>query len=280
MLPHVEHGDAGRREGGGHIGGDRDVVESDDGHLLRHADPVLSQLAEDADGHRIVEADDGGQPSIEQFAGAGHAPFARERLRDDGELHVRVVRALPQSGDAIGDGVELERAGHDADAAMPQLGQVPSDRDARTVVVRKHGVDGEMVVADDCGAAPRQREVEQGLRHALLATRVGVARSGDDDRADALSQQRLHLCELAVRGAVGLGDLHRPVLERRAADHAAGDLGEVGVADLVHHEADRRHESAGETPCVHVGFVSQLLRDPPHMRRDFRRDSGAAGHGS
>ena len=107
---------------------------------------MLPQFTQDADRHGVVEADDRGYITIAQLLGAGDPTLTGERLRDHGEFGAGGTCSLAQARDAIGDGVEFDGPGDDADALMSELCEMLADRDSRAMVVRQYGINGQVMI--------------------------------------------------------------------------------------------------------------------------------------
>lgn len=163
MLPHLDHRYSDGGEGRSDIGGDGDVVEPDDRNLLWHAGSVVAKLAEDADGHRVVEADNGRHALLKKFFGSGNTALTGEWFRHNGEVDPWGLRSFPQSVDAVGNRVQSKRACHNTDSTMPQFREVASDGYACAVVVGEHGIDVQMVSPDYGDSAAGEGEALEGF---------------------------------------------------------------------------------------------------------------------
>ena len=87
-----------------------------------------------------------------------------------------------------------------------------------------------------------RRQLDLGLG---LQPGVGVSGAGDEQDADALRDEVPDLLELLLRVARRVADLDHQVLLTGRLDHAARDLREVRVVDLVDDQSDRRGRPTG-----------------------------------
>ena len=182
----------------------------------------------------------------------------------------------PDAGEPVGHGGEDRRPGDHPDPPVPELEQVRGHGGAGGLVVGPHGVGGEVVAADhgDPPAALLERgEHGVGLR---LQRGVGVAGAGHDDRVGAVGDERADLVQLGLGVAPRVADLHGQPALGGDPDDPARDLREVGVADLVHDQADGGGRAARERARVDVGDVAHLHRHLAHVRGDRLADARAA----
>ena len=85
------------------------------------------------------------------------------------------------------------------------------------------------------------------------------------------------LDEFPLRVAAAVADLDGEAVLGAEPEDAAGDLSEVGVADLVDDESDRSGGPARQRARLGVGHVAQRPRHLPHALGDGFADSGRAG---
>jgi hypothetical protein len=165
------------------------VVEPGHRHVRRDPDPGLPQLAQRADGHLVVRADQGlwQRLAAEQGAGGGDAAVLGEVALDD--LGDATAQA---GGDALLEGQppfrgvrRVPRAGEEAEPlVLVLLGQVPGDRGHAAGVVAEEDIGRGLAAApgddDDRqlgGQRPQLGVIEDFLR---------------DDEAVDLAGERAH----------------------------------------------------------------------------------------
>ena len=99
----------------------------------------------------------------------------------------------------------------------------------------------------------------------VLLVGVGRARTGIDDRVDALRAQPSDVRDLLVGVAIGLAHDHREAVDERDVFDPAHDARVELVAEVVHQDAHDvgalHHEAAGEQ----VGLEVELGRGGHHL---------------
>jgi len=242
---------------------DRQVVEADDRHVLRHPTAVQLQRLEGAGRHVVGRGRDGVDRGI-ALQQALHGPGAAV-AREVGVLHERGVEV--RTGQRVddtaepGDGcVGVGRPGDGRDAAAAEPDEVLGC-DAAAVPV----VDVDEPVGPAVQRSSPEHRRQAGLHHHALqgvvpaqrhdhhAVGAGTAQHAPDPVVPTLgvAQQQLE---------VELG-----ALERRG--HAHDHLAEEGVAEQLRvvvrgGEDDRTDLLARQGLCHHVGHVPQLADGP------------------
>ena len=186
--------------------------------------------------------------------------------------------APEQAAHAVGDGVEQARPARDRDAAVSELQQMPAQGVARLLVVRQHGIRVQVVTTDDRDPPTALLVSAKLAVEGHLESRVGVPRPSDNDGTHAVGAHDPHLCQFALRHPIGVRDLHRAAVLGCNSYHAACDLGEVRVADLVYEQPHGRGDAPSQAARMHVRHITEFSCDLLHVEGEFFRDSVAACH--
>ena len=236
-----------------------EVVEPDDGDILRHAPAGLLQGAHGPERERVVEAEDRveiGAP-VEEFAHASRAVRAmpERRVADDRLVvrHARGLERLPvaaQSQPGRPDHLALVRA-DDGDAPPPGTQQELGRRPRRLDVLHRDVVGGPV---EDPLAEHHQR-----VRHVEAVDVVlPHAERAEDEPVGHLQPRAAQELELAVAVAAGLLHEHHDAGLLSGLDDGCRELGEVAQPEFGHRERDRPGAAGPQAPGREVRGVPEL----------------------
>ena len=128
LAAYVDHGLADGGQGRAHVAGEPDVVETNDGETLGHAQAEALGVVEDADGHLVVETEDGGGGGSlrQQASGASDTGVDGEIAVDDNQtaLLAVIASALFHALQTIATQGADQRTGEDTDLAVAETVQV------------------------------------------------------------------------------------------------------------------------------------------------------------
>ncbi len=254
-----------------------DVVEADHGHLLGHGDPGVVQGTQGTEGEQVGEAEQGvGQRAIAQKGPGGvRAAPPRERV-DVGDLrrglrrcsHRRLEPAQTQRAGRL-----LVALGSDRDHVPPSGGQQVLDR-----LAGGHEVVDVHVVEAGVRLLAEEHHGPLGARRPAQVV-VGQAERADDQAVeDRLGVGAGEQLALAVPDAVGLLDHERVPVAPRGLDERAGQLREVGVVEVGHHEPGDAGAAGAQHPADLARPVVELLDGGEHALPGAGGDVDGAAH--
>src|SRR5215831_13541794 len=278
---HLGHGDANGRQGGHQVAGDRDVVEARDRNVPRDVDAVLAEPAHRADGHDVVQGEDGGKvrDAFDKDLDGPLTAVTREVAVDEGvvgESEARLLQAHAEAGQPVVGGRQVGRPGDHADPAVAQVGQRPGQAPGRADVVGHRGVTAGVVPADQGGPAACGLEARDLGSHPRAEFSVLEVTAGHHHGLHPQRPEVSHVGQLALWVAVRVADEKHPLRVGRRPQHSPHDLPEIGITDVVDDDADGPVAGPGEGSGVEVGCVAELARsreDPGAQRRADRADA-------
>lgn len=253
QFAHAMQGLAHRRERGVLVGGGMDVVEADDGDVVRDADAGLVQRADAADGGDVVEGEDGGEAGVAREDPA-HGEIAG---LVGGAVGLQFVDGGQRELHLFGDGADGLPADFgvgaealpfdDGDGAMAECAEVPQ-REFR----------GANVVEDDVGGDGVRVRAGDGDGGQLAGAREGGV-DGDEAVDGALGEHGLRL--LHDLGAVVVGDEDEDVSGLEEDRLKPGEhQGDVALGHLWNEDADGHGAAPAQGAGEQVGAVVQFLR--------------------
>ena len=232
------HGLAHRRERGHQLGGEGHVVVAHHRHVARDLHPAQAQLAHDAEGDDVVDAEEGrggvlfGRHHLDEPAlpvvGAhgGQVPDDEHGLG----VETRLDDRLPRSLEPLARLLQLLGSAEVGDAAVPLLEQVADGLPGPGHAVGTHrGERGTVRVEQHRGDA-QARDRRQVLG--------GVLGRRHQQPADPLLGEQPQPAALAVGVLVGAGHHQHQAVGEEAVLDAAGERGVEGVAQVEHDRAD------------------------------------------